>query len=217
MKFCVAEQELSQRLTQELGVGIRLRIATTEVAADELSPAEKKVLAGFKTAWRQLCWRRGRQALKQLFSDAGQSADSGAISFPHANYSITHCGDVAIAVGIGTDSGSSQPALCGVGVDLDLQRKINNKITRFYLNHKELHGQQQEDLLRLWTMKEAMFKSDPENQNRLLTDYEADDARLWCGRGKIIGESLTRIRYSSISWEGGFVSAAVLEAPNYPG
>jgi acyl carrier protein len=96
---------------------------------------------------------------------AGLPADPAGYRFPHPRASVTHtdrAGAAAVLLG--------GPA-AGVGVDLEHDQPVSLAAARFYLRDDEPH----DDLLRLWTVKEAMFKADPANATRLLRDYRADD------------------------------------------
>jgi acyl carrier protein len=96
---------------------------------------------------------------------AGLPADPVAYRFPHPRASVTHTGCAgAAAVLVGG-------AAAGVGVDLEHDQPVPSAGARFYLHDDEPH----DDLLRLWTVKEAMFKADPANATRLVHDYRADD------------------------------------------
>ncbi|MEW1862311.1 phosphopantetheine-binding protein [Streptomyces sp. NBC_00669] len=109
--------------------------------------------------------RAGRQALRIAAAVAGLPGDPAGYRFPHPRASVTHtdrAGVAAVLVG-----GSA----AGVGVDLEHDQPVRPATARFYLRDDEPH----DDLLRLWTVKEAMFKADPANATRMLRDYRADD------------------------------------------
>lgn len=207
------EQELTERFRRELGATVRLRIATAAAPEDELSEGEKSLLGRFEQRSRQVSFLRGRHALKRLLFEAGRSTDSSSISFPNAEYSITHAGEIAIALALEPSQSLKEFQLCGVGIDLEFERQMQPQSARFFLTDREAfcrdHDHDQEYLLRLWTVKEAMFKSDPENCKRRFANYETADPQLWCGHGKIVGDGASRIRYSSVILQNGFLSAAV--------
>jgi acyl carrier protein len=109
--------------------------------------------------------KAGRDALAVAAAAASLPADPAGYRFPHPRASVTHTGRAgAAAVLVGG------PAT-GVGVDLEHDRPMPRATARFYLRDDE----PRDDLLRLWTVKEAMFKADPDNATRMLRDYRADD------------------------------------------
>jgi hypothetical protein len=85
-----------------------------------------------------------------------------------------------VAVGWGGSVESSfAGAIEGVGVDLEFARPMHSEAARFFLTAGERRaveelaaGQQPKTLLRLWTIKEALFKADPHNAGTALTDYD---------------------------------------------
>jgi acyl carrier protein len=109
--------------------------------------------------------RAGRDALRLAAALAGLPGDPARFRFPHPRASVTHterAGAAAVLLG--------WPG-AGVGVDLEHDREVQPRMTRFYLRDAEVGA----DLLRLWTVKEAMFKADPDNATRLLRDYRTTD------------------------------------------
>src|SRR5688500_8593893 len=83
--------------------------------------------------------------------------------------------------GLGIEGGQ------GVGVDIETGRRPPPRMARFFLTRKErrcLGQPSPEQLLRLWTVKEALFKADPLNHRRVLADYALDDplADAGCAR-----------------------------------
>lgn len=131
--------------------------------------------------------RGGRTALRLPAAVAGLAAGPGEYRFPLV--SVTHtprAGAAAVLV--------DGPA-AGIGVDLEHDRPVSPRMARFYLHDDELpthdHGKAQSDLLRLWTVKEAMFKADPGNHDRMLRDYRADDPGYPHVSTRILGGWLT--------------------------
>ncbi|TJZ96058.1 phosphopantetheine-binding protein [Actinacidiphila oryziradicis] len=109
--------------------------------------------------------RAGRHALRIAAAVAGLPGDPAGYRFPHPRASVTHTDQVGVAAVL-----VAGPA-AGVGVDLEHDQPVRPATARFYLHDDEPH----DDLLRLWTVKEAMFKADPANATRTLRDYRADD------------------------------------------
>ncbi|MFJ9632495.1 phosphopantetheine-binding protein [Streptomyces sp. NPDC101175] len=109
--------------------------------------------------------RAGRHALRIAAAAAGLPGDPADYRFPHPRASLTHtehAGVAAVLVGGAAD---------GLGVDLEHDRPVRPATARFYLRDDE----PRDELLRLWTVKEAMFKADLANATRVLRDYRAND------------------------------------------
>jgi hypothetical protein len=149
-----------------LVVGVRLRTATVPLATDALS-------AGERAAWRRLPeegprrrdWLLGRAALKPLVD----GADTAAVAFPHPRLSLTHSGPMAVAVSVDSDN-----APAGVGVDLETRSGADPRAARFFL-HDDEEASEPHDVLRLWTVKEALYKATPANAGGRLLDYRVVD------------------------------------------
>jgi acyl carrier protein len=110
----------------------------------------------------------------------GLPGDPVGYRFPHPRASVTHTGRAGVAAVLVGGSAA------GVGVDLEDQ-PVPPAAARFYLRDDEPH----DDLLRLWTVKEAMFKADPANATRLLRDYRADDPAYRHASSRHLGGWLT--------------------------
>ena len=126
--------------------------------------------------------RGGRTALRLPAAVAGLAP--GEYRFPHPLVSVTHtprAGAAAVLV--------DGPA-AGIGVDLEHDRPVSPRMARFYLHDDEL-PRDRVGLLRLWTVKEAMFKADPANHDRMLRDYRADDPGYPHVSTRILGGWLT--------------------------
>jgi hypothetical protein len=132
----------------------------------ETDYAQQRFTKGLDTPRGQQ-WLLGRQALLQL-------AVSPPLQFPNPNYSLSHCGDWAVALkathGLQTTS---------VGVDIEKFRPLAPRATYYYLHPSEVevltqvpaHHEQAYHRLRLWTAKEALFKADPLNANQVMKSY----------------------------------------------
>ena len=135
---------------------VELAVATSPVAVDDLSPGE---LARLPDGLRRHDWLLGRAALKALL----RIADTSSVVFPNRSVSLTHSAGLAVAA-------RCDGRQTGFGVDLEGWRTIDPRAARFYL-----HAREQGDLLRLWTVKEALFKATPDNDTAVFLDYEVDD------------------------------------------
>lgn len=151
---------------------------------------------------RRPSWCLGRAALHELLPRIGRSGDSSLLSFPDNALSLTHTNERAVAVG-------SPTPLLGLGIDLEDDRLISAKALRFYLSEiDQTFMRTESDPLRFWTIKEALFKADAENQTQSLTAYEilSDDGHA--------GQAICRKRsrqwsYRSYRHSQGFVSIAL--------
>ena len=106
------------------------------------------------------------------------------ISMPHPRLSLSHSGDVALAIGL-----RCAATAFGLGVDVEESRTIDVRSARFFLDDDEQdswprwaaqaasgtdHTADQSVLQRLWTVKEAVFKADLDNSGRQLRAYRID-------------------------------------------
>ena len=139
-----------------------LAVATSPVAVAHLTAGELARLPG---GLRRHDWLLGRAALKALLG----IADTSSVAFPNRTVSLTHSAGVAVAAGCDGPQ-------AGLGVDLEGWQKIDARTARFYL-----HAHEQGDLLRLWTVKEALFKATPDNATAVFLDYEVDDPHAVAG------------------------------------
>lgn len=87
-------------------------------------------------------------------------------TWPHARLSSSHTRHtVAVLLSLGSSE--------GVGVDIeDAGRLIDPRAARFFLTDTE--RAEGPDLLTSWTLKEALYKADPNNRGRHLACYELD-------------------------------------------
>ena len=172
-----------------------------------LTPAEEATRASMSDLPRLADWLRARAALKAVLSSLGENADTSTIRFPNARFSLSHCGRAAVAIGVGSGA-----LLRGIGVDLEIGRTPPETSERFFLNPDEIAGLPASDpdrsaaLRRLWTTKEAVFKSDPNNARRILSDYRLDDGTAAAGRAKK-GDLV--FEYASLAFPDGQLSVAI--------
>ena len=203
-----------RRVEQILGgpLALSLRIAGAEEPLSEslLSAGERSRHGRLSTARRRRAWLLGRAALKGLLRRMGEEEDTAKLSFPHPRYSLTHSGVWAVAVGAPAGD------LLGIGVDLELSGAPRPEAARFFLTPEEQDwaaalpaGRQEGELRRLWTVKEALFKSDPDNDCRTLSDYRIENPAAVSGSA-FSGPEGRIMRYASVGFSGGLLSVAVL-------
>lgn len=207
------ETTLELGLQSRLGTPFKVAVAGAPVSAAELSAGEWARLLELGSTARRAEWLTGRAALKSLLAALGRDPDTSKICFPSPRFSLTHSGGRAVAVG------ALSPPLRGVGVDLEIYREVRPGAARFFLNRKEQSWwlEQEEsarsrELLRLWTVKEALFKSYPDNRETALADYALEDPEKRTGRAFAPGAET--LSYGSLLLPDAVLSAAVFPERN---
>lgn len=234
-------QELERRAGEALGRTLVLTAAQDPVEPSLLTPGERARLDSFPLARRREEWLRGRAALKALLGTLGLPEDTSLLSFPHPRISLTHSRGLAFAAGLpsaddGADAplppgaagavsaASGRPSIpgepAGIGLDYEARRApLQSGAIRFFLSEPERaqlgENPGQDDLLRLWTVKEALFKANPGNRDgdgRYLTRYVLEGAAdALAGTARAPGG--LALRYVSLAAGDGFLSLAVAEGP----
>lgn len=203
------EVNLASNIESEFGLVVKVSVSSEAVAIDRLTLKERERFRELDSG-RRLSWLKGRSALKRLLNDLGEEEETAQIGFPNSRFSLAHSGDFAIAIG------THSAKLLGIGVDLEVRRTLRPETARFFLTEAELgwlmsfeHSQDTNCLLRLWTIKEALFKSDPRNSERWLSDYALQEPAEPTGLAVVRGEEELELRYSTFELEEGFLSVAV--------
>lgn len=181
----------------------------TTIAATELNRAESRHFAEFRHEQRRLDWLRGRNALKQLLVTLDCDDDTTALCFPNRRISLTHAGGSAYAVG-------TKESYVGIGIDYEPLRDINTRIARWFLNEDELawlkdepRQSHREELIRLWTVKEAAFKAHPDNNGLVLAKLAIADPAAARIEVNVAGTA-TPIRVTCRRFDAGYLSVATL-------
>ncbi len=163
--------ELENRASETLRLPIRIGVCDSDDGAADLNSAETAQLERFETDARRRDWRRGRLALKAVLRSLDRSDDTSDIRLPAPQLSLTHGDGTAIAVG------TPQPDT-HVGVDVEALRPVNMRMALWFLNEAELDwlsrrepSERSAALIRLWTIKEAVFKCHPANDGLVMTDF----------------------------------------------
>lgn len=194
-------------------------IVTEPLDRSDLSETEIIQLAQFKNEKRRLSWLRGRRALKILLRDLEfveqhfdyQMIDTSATFFPHPAFSLSHSQDVAIAIAC------LAPAF-GVGIDFEFIRETKPQMSKFYLQEHERNWladipdkERSCEQIRLWTVKEAVFKSDLNNLDRTLIKYSLADPQAESGKATIIefGGGKQEIEYKSKRFGNAWITIAI--------
>jgi 4'-phosphopantetheinyl transferase EntD len=161
----------NQERKVEDGLGCSLVMVQVEDSEQSvpLTPAEQDYFENLQFDGRKQEWLRGRKALKQVLATLYQDCDTTKLRFPHRQISVTHAGDFAFAIG-------NVASQVGIGVDFEPTRKVNPNIARWFLTTFEKWWigsdlKSSNQLIRLWTIKEAAFKSFPNNEGMALVDF----------------------------------------------
>lgn len=205
----INEASLSDALLETFSIPVVVCVEVQPLPENRLTPGETADFAKMTAPARRESWLCGRAALKRLGAAIGQGEDTSAFKFPHARMSLTHSETWAVAIG------SMSPKLAGLGVDLEVKIPKPETARRF-LNPSEVVWLRRMDELehprllhRLWTVKEAIFKADPENAGKTLRDYALADPGFVAGRARRGGR---QFHYASFEVPRGFLSVAVLPA-----
>lgn len=142
-------------------LGVPLVLAHADTPAETLSVAERRQLDAFRFEARRRDWLIGRNALQQVLRRRGDSDDCAAVRPAGAGVSLTHGDGHAFAVGAATP---------GIGIDFERPRRVHPRMASWFLADEEQAMLPQmydtafdRELVRLWTVKEAAFKSHPDN------------------------------------------------------
>ena len=140
--------------------------------SEQLSFGEQKQMQKFYSLPRYRNWMVGRSALKNLLSALDLDSDTSKLKFPNNKFSLSHCSNLAVAAGLT----SEQQSIRGLGIDIEFNRSVSDNHAKFFLSLEERKMiQSDSDRLRLWTIKEALFKSDPNNNDTVLRDYKIEN------------------------------------------
>ena len=208
------ERFLERELARTLGVACRLASAARPCELSALSPREREQYAKLGGERRREAWLCGRAAWKRLLRQLGEDQDTARFSLPSERFSLTHAAGLALAIGVAPGS------TLGIGVDLELDRAPSPDAARFFLTDEEQRALAESDsreraalLLRLWTIKEALFKSDLENHGRILKDYRLATPLAATGVARPI-ERAAEMHYASFALPRGFLSVALVPFPD---
>jgi 4'-phosphopantetheinyl transferase EntD len=183
--------------------------ALEPVDVSRLTASESLQLDELRFEHRRRDWLSGRRALKTLLHTLGRSDDTSAISFPDSRLSLTHADGLSLAAGT--------TATCtGIGIDYEPLRVVDERIGRWFLSAQETEWlrvqpgiDRSAHLIRLWTIKEAAFKSCPDNQR--LTLRELRIAKPGADYSMVVSLGEDRIQVFCTAWLSGFLSIAKFE------
>jgi acyl carrier protein len=183
---------------------VLLSTSSTPLGEHELTPGETAQYAVVPGAARRRSWLVARRALRRALGCCDRGVDTSGFTMPNPLVSLTHSAELAIAA-VPADPGR----VAGIGVDVELDRCPDPRTARFFLTAAERRwaGDRPADLLRLWTVKEALFKADPHNAGTVLTDYVLATPRA--GRGLAFGPDGRRFHYRTTRLHRGALSVAL--------
>jgi phosphopantetheinyl transferase len=178
-----------------------------------LSENEKEILANFNSQTRKQNWLLGRQAIKQViknisndFDNSSLSFDTAQIKFPCNWLSLSHSADLAIAIAL-----PQTIKLKGLGLDLQLNKFPKAGSEKFFVKPSEkeiLNNLPEKDPAKnrclFWTIKEACYKANPENQNTFLSEYEITNFDLGLAK-----KGIYQFKFASLALPNGFLSVAI--------
>jgi len=119
---------------------------------------------------------------------------SPSLSFPQLEISISHSSHW----GIGVCLSNSQ----GTGIDLQCKKNISPRL-RKRISNQNFERESSVETLKLWSIKEALFKANISNKNTFLKDYCLIDDSLACiARSKYF-------EYALWNWEYFYLACAV--------
>jgi 4'-phosphopantetheinyl transferase EntD len=206
----INESSFANALLETFSLPITACFEGRPLAEEKLTPGEREQLARLTAPGRRESWLRGRAALRRLQAALGGSEDTSILKFPNPRVSLSHSDAWAVAVG------SASGKLLGIGVDLQVKAAPKPETARRFLNPAELvwlrrmeESERPRMLHRLWTVKEATFKADPDNPGKTLRDYGLADPGYVAGKARR-GERV--FYYASFDVPEGFLSVAVLPA-----
>jgi 4'-phosphopantetheinyl transferase EntD len=197
-------------LGRALGLDFDFRVAVARSPLDPaaLTPGEAAQFEKLVHAPRRAVWLLGRAALRDLLAQLDLPADTSTIAFPQPRLSLSHSSGVAIAIG------TRAQGVDGLGIDLELRAGPRPEAMRFFLAEPErtwvrAAPERTERLLRLWTIKEALYKSYAANRDTSFRDYVLADPAADAGRATLAsGAHATAFNYTSLAVEGGYTSVA---------
>ncbi|MBY0358029.1 MAG: 4'-phosphopantetheinyl transferase superfamily protein [Candidatus Obscuribacterales bacterium] len=202
---------MEKSLRQHFHCDIFCAYQTGDLPAVQFSESELATYSTIKNLRRKNSWSRGRFVLKKLLERMEQDADTASITFPHRAFSLSHSGECAIAVFLKGEQAK------GIGVDLEFLREIKDESARFFLNDAERTWYfnlppelRMTNLIRLWTIKEAVFKSDLQNDSQTLSRYALFDPSSSSGQAERQAEAETFVfDYLSLDLGQSWLSVAL--------
>ena len=168
--------DIEQSAQALIGLPLRIIYADRESELDDLSAGEREEFSALENPARRRDWLIGRKALKTALRAQSRSPDTASLRLPDPRVSLTHGGGSAFA---GAVLGSSP----GIGIDFERVRDVDPRVAEWFLDPAERlllppgeGAGYSRQLVRLWTIKEAAFKSHPDNHGMTLGNFRIHEA-----------------------------------------
>jgi 4'-phosphopantetheinyl transferase EntD len=197
---------LERRLSKRLEAPIFVTRSDAGIDPAKLTLHERNRLSGLRYLKRRNDWLLGRNALKEVLLACNRDGDTTSATFPGSRISLTHAGNIAFAAGTASTA-------CGLGIDYEPLRPLDERVARWFLNEVEsdwLSGQPEairvSQMVRLWTIKEAAYKSHPNNRQMTLSDFAISEPSAHVSDVMTGGP---RIKVTSEACGSGHLSVAV--------
>jgi 4'-phosphopantetheinyl transferase EntD len=195
---------------------IRLAGAVRALEPAQLTPGELARWRALPRGPRGGEWLRGRAALRRLLTRLHEPADTAELTFPDRRLSLTHSSRTAVAAWAGGGRPDGR-AVLGVGVDLEADRTgLDPRAGRLFLSPRErawvasLEESVQADArLRLWVIKEALFKANPANHGTTVAHYSIAEPGARCSEGSGPCPAQSTLRYAALRVADGHLAVAV--------
>jgi len=208
-------QGLEAHFRGTLGIPVSLAAVRGGAAPRGPWPGLGAETARFGDPARAASWLRGRAALERVLDRLAAQGradvpDPATVRFPHPFLSLTHTGDQAVA------AGTVPGAALGIGVDLELRTGMREGAERFFLGPEETRrllarpaASRGRERVRLWTIKEALYKANPGNEGTLLGHYLLDEPGAAAGTARGKDDPAGRYLYASVALDPGTLSVAI--------
>lgn len=198
---------------------LRVQLAASRIPlpVTALTAGEAALLAVLPNTARRRRWLTARHALRRALISAGLPADTSACTFPGRRASVSYSGEIAVAAVVA----DAPHNVMGIGVDAELSDPPPEAAARIFLTGPErawlmtVPGQARPGtLLRLWTVKEALFKANSANAGTTLRGYCLADPAARHGTARCATADRTCFHYLTIQVPRGYLSVAVTLPPN---
>jgi hypothetical protein len=196
---------------------IRLAGAVRALKPAQLTPGELARWRALPRGPRGGEWLLGRAALRRLLTRLHEPADTAELTFPDRRLSLTHSRRTAVAAWAGGGGRLHEPAVLGVGVDFEADRTgLDRRAGRLFLSRRErawvaslAEAVQADARLRLWVIKEALFKANPANHGTIVAHYSIAEPGARCSEGSGPCPAQSMLRYAALRVADGHLAVAV--------
>lgn len=184
-----------------------LAVASTQpLDVASLTASERSEYDSLSTTGRRGEWLRSRRALRFALACSGLPTDTTGYRFPHPRLSLSHTERIGVAA---VAIGDIPNMVTGIGVDVEESHPADPRAARFFLgDHERAHASGSAHQVRMWTVKEALFKSDPDNGEATLIDYRLDRPESVAGTARRLDVADSSFGYTSGLLRGAHLTAA---------